>query len=305
MKTYHLQKTALFLLLAVLVSGCVERFEVPQKTERGKSIYDAWNVGISTTIRRYVEVAFAFNAWYEAPESQKISIEDRYLSHYKMRNIENDVWGLYYNGALAYKIYRNSKSLSETDATWVIEAQNYIVNDIFYTFSYDGDYYGKYRFDSFLNSQKTTISLQSIASNEWNVKITDEHVRFSTMDINIKSTDNTVPALWSLSSYTWNGTGCFAYRNMMHSESHYGSEVAFIDFEVTQDITYTPQNQFGNGMNYWTNGKVRLNAFDVVSKDNVEVHAEFSKLTNSLFSINITCQGVTEEWTEPKQYPIY
>ena len=297
MKTTHLKISALFVLISILISGCVEHFDIPQKTEKGKSIYDAWNVGVTTSIQHYVDVAFAFNAWHEASESQRDSIEDKYLFQYKVRNMGDDTWGLYHNSSLAYKIFRNNKSLSDADAAWIIEAENSVLSNIYFNDSF----YSRYKFDSFLRNEKTIISLQTIATNEWNVKIADEQVRFSTMDINIKSANNTVPASLSLNSYSWNGSGCFAYLDLIYSDYYYNYEVAFIDFEVIEDIAFAPQKLYENNIFYWTNGKVLLNAFDIVRKDNVEVRAEFSKLTSSLYNISITCQGITEEWIEPKQ----
>jgi len=302
MKTQTIKYIILFVCTACLTSGCIKNYDVPLKTEKGKQICDSWHEGIDITFQRYIDIVFSFNAWYDAPASQKDSIEDKYFPFYKIRNLGEDQWGLYYNASLAYRIDRKNKSLSELDAFWVVEVVNSAIN--LQEENNYGRYYSGYKFDSFINNEKTVIYISSIGLNEWNIQL-----QHTGLDMNIKPIDSVMPASLYDSPFVWTGKGSFTYLQ-------YSSSIAYIHFETTDDIVCYPQGRknldeeteqglyyteyypYQNSRFHWSAGKVSLNAFNSEKTDTVKVDASFSKLSSTHYGIYISYKGVTEEWIE-------
>ena len=292
MKT--LKNITLFLFFSLLLSGCVKNYDAPLKTEKGKAIYNSWHKGVDTVLSRYIDIAFAFNAWHEAANHQKDSMEDKYLTSYKIRDLGNDQWGLYFGAELAYRIFRNNSSLSASNAVWIIEAKNATI-DMLSGNNQDNYYsYERYEFASFLKDETTTIYISSIGNNEWDIDILD-------MNISIKSMDSIVPVSLFENSFAWSGEGSFTY-------STYDS-YAYIDFKTTEDIVFRHKNRQTNKPEennltypkktfYWSSGKVSLSATRSNSSDEVKTDASFSQLASSRFGIYITYKGITEEWIE-------
>ena len=308
MKTKTVKNIALFVFIAFLVSGCVKNYDSPEKTRKGKVIHDAWHKGIDATFQRYIDIAFAFNTWYNAPLSQKDSIEDAYFLQYKIRHLQNDQWGLYYNANLAYRIDRQYKSLSEANAFWVVEAVNPTLDS---EDDHDyGNYFYGYEFVSFIYDDITTIYINSIGANEWHVQV-DPSVPFSNLEINIKSIDSSAFASLYDSPFVWSGKGVFLYA--------YNS-IAYIHFETVEDIVCHPQGRKTNNQNndntyyynysyserypyekslfHWSAGKVSLNTINSEETDTVKVDASFSKLTNTRYRVDITYKGIAGKWIE-------
>ncbi len=302
---YTIMKTvkiiAGFFFISFILSGCVEHYDIPSRTEKGKAVYNSWHKGVDTVLSRYIDIAFVFNTWYEAADSQKNNIEDRYLSLFKIRDLGNDQWGLYSGAELAYRISRHNKSLSESNAVWIVEATNATLN---MANNNTQDYYqnDRYEFVTFLNDDKTTIVLHTTGTNEWDIQVGYAFPNVQ-MDIHLKSIDSIAPASLFESSFVWSGEGSFAYL------ANYGYDITYIDFETTEDIVFRHQskpvgNQDENYYTYpkktfyWSGGKVSLNATGSSSGEEVKTDASFSQLTSSQFGIYITYKGITEEWIE-------
>jgi hypothetical protein len=294
-----------FLFISLILSGCVENYDIPAKTEKGKAIYNSWHKGVDTVLSRYINIAFMFNAWHETADSQKDSIEDKYLPQFKIRDLGNDQWGLYSGAELAYRISRYNKSLSESNAFWVVEATNATlngkVNNDNQNYYYSDD---RYNFISFLNDDKTVIVLHTTGTNEWDIQV-GYSLSNVQMAIHLKSMDD-VPASLLESSFAMSTEGCFAYVG--DYGSRYGN-ITYLDFETTEDLVFHYQNNYRNYQDeydysypkktfYWSAGKVSLNAMRSHDGDDVKTEASFSQLANSQFGISITYKGITEEWIE-------
>ena len=299
MRTYTVKTITIFFFLSFFLSGCVENYDLPEKTKKGKSIYDAWHNGIDVTFDRYIDIAFAFNAWFEADTSMKNDIEDISFPLYKIRDLGNDQWGLYYNTELAYRIHRNNKPLSAIDAVWVVEAMNDII-DLHDNKGQDNYSSDNYTFDSYVKDEITSIRLSSTGMNQWDIQIVDLNISIRSLDTNYGI------ASLSYNPFVWKGKGVFFYQN------YYGN--AFIEFETKEDIVcrYRKrrmedpndsyyQNLYDNSF-YWSTGKVSLTAIHSNGKETVSTDASFSPLANSKFRMHITYKGITEEWIEPNGY---
>ena len=308
MKTKSIKSIAFVVFITTLVSGCVKNYDLPPKTQKGKAIHDTWHKGADAVFQRYLDIAFAFNTWYNAPLSQKDSIEDTYFPQYKIRHIESDQWGLYFNSHLAYRIDRQYKSLSDANAFWVIDAINPTL-DLERGYDYDNYYYYGYELASFLFDETTTIYINSIGTNEWRIQI-DPRIQDSNLDINLKSIDGSAFASLYENPFVWSGRGIFFYVH---------DSYAYISFETVEDIVCHPQGRkedkqdddnnyyyrgsseqypYENSLFHWSAGKVSLNAINAEETDTIKVDASFSKLSNTRYQVHITYKGKNGEWIE-------
>lgn len=304
MKT--IKNIAGFVCISLLLSGCVENYDVPSKTEKGKAIYNSWHKGMDTLLSRYIDVAFKFNTWYEAADSQKNSVEDKYFPQFKIRDLQNDQWGLFSGTELAYRISRYSKSLSDPNACWIIEAMNEAIDGI--NNNNNQDYYysdGGYKLISFLEDAYTPVVLSAMGVNQWDIQVGESHSE-DMISIQLKSMDSITPVSLLESSFTISTEGTFVYLEGYNYQ--YGN-IVYIDFKTMEDLVYRRRDKSGHSQEgdeylypkktyYWSAGKVSLHAIDEDNDNETLAEASFSQLTRSQFGIYITYKGITEEWIE-------
>lgn len=94
-----MKKVVFFItLFSIFFYGCYIENADPagKRTQKGKLLYDTWSFAMKNTITDFINIAFHFNYWYDAPVGEKNAIEDSLFSNYKIRKESADIWQIFY-----------------------------------------------------------------------------------------------------------------------------------------------------------------------------------------------------------------
>lgn len=303
MKTITSQKKiiAVGIMLTILFSGCVN--EAPEKNQNGKNVYNSWNSSMTMLIRDYFDIPFLFNTWLETPEELRNDVEDALFPYYKIRQFNENEWGLYNANELAYYITKNEHTLSEPGANWTVKIY------IQYFYSMEENYYPSNSSLTSFQSVPTTLHISYVQPNEWSLKMS-EYPAHSEINIRIKAGAEGLTHGLMHSEYTLKGSGAltFSYSDY-HSYGYYDYEAktSYLSFEITNGMIFShigdfySDNYYSSGpVAYWSNGELQLKGTNDEG-DLTEAKLSFFKPSVGQYCANITCRGITEEWVLLKQ----
>ncbi len=250
----------LFLLITVFTSceiGSEE--ERGRLTQRGKSVFDEWNMFFtSTIINDWLDMAFRFNAYYTADDDEKNDVEDEFLTEYKIRQ-ENEAWELRIDNKPHYS-FTFDKPLSEIGAHWICERNR---RASYNNYGYDAD---------------LVYTIDCVAENTWRLKTEIEN---APLYVEVLIETQSVTTTSNELIYNILGEGCCLLPAEQFGENCY--------------LQFTTSSALEHTIRWWKNGILNLTAFNLQG-DELPVKATFSQSNNNVYTIEITYRGVTEKY---------
>lgn len=281
------------LILPILLFSCkVENNG--KKNSKGASATAYWLDATEEVLMRSVDVAFKFNAWLNAPSSEKDSIKNLYFPNYDIQeNSRNPgVWEFLLDGRVISGVNTNDcSSLNNPNACWIV--------------GWDTLAYSSTPFHTtYLNSCTSMISRLNNNDNTWTIYFKPSWVEhpgfpwYTQMELTLP--DNSVPASLTGQDFTLSGEGAYHFLAMRNPDK---------DVYYCQSFTIeNAQIQNFKGMdihNLWTSGDLTLKV--IADWDTIPENYMEEENLKALFytkggkqNATIIMHDVEEEWTLPE-----
>jgi hypothetical protein len=280
-------------LLSVSFNSCyVEEADLAEnRTQKGKLIYDTWSFAMKNTVTDFINIAFHFNYWLEAPAEEKNSIEDSLFSNYKIRKESADVWQLLKGSQIKYRIYCINQSLNNLGARW---------NIVRYPDSYpysELPYYNSYSFTSFY-SDTMELAISNLTGRKWHVWMNENTTPKTFIDFTFTTDDVIMPIGVDNENMSLSGNGTFRFNYLgFNGINEEGEEddtkrYGFIDFTIDSPLDYHSGSTL---FLFWKSGKVSLEAYNLY-QDTIKIEATFLFPEANYNTIQLTYNGVTENY---------
>ena len=273
-----MKKSFYFILLAVVLlsfTGCKVEDSNIGCDRAVTGILNGWQQGVMDMNTLFLESVFNFNAWYSAPDSLRNSIEDKYFSYLKIRQVGDNAWAIMRG--------QNRELLVETNGATLSSSANWVV-----TLYDNGPCYGAYGYiDESFTSKDLKIEIQTIQPNTWSITVNPKENRSAdsyntfepyaqlTMSFINTTEDGAVPATLK-TPYTLTGQGRFKFRNkdFRKEETSLSTESNFtcLDFHIDETLVNDALYQIPA----YSQGAVTLRAFNAAGTDRM-VKASFQK----------------------------
>lgn len=294
MKTTKIQKVIIAVGIIILFSGCVN--EAPEKTKNGKNVYDSWNNAMSLLIN-FFDIPFLFNTWLETPEEMRSDVEDALLPYYKIRQLGENEWGLYYGNELLCYIAKNNYTLSQPGAEWKVT---------YYTpQGYETQYSYNYFWADLTSFTTSPVALKITCSqdNEWNLVMTENESSTSNVNLTLRSLQENLKLGLKNSLFSIQGDGFLTFNtpnyDYDHDDYYWGYvENGYLSFEISNEMVFSHFDYIYYNdyyVPYWSNGSLQLIATNDEG-DRTEAGISFFTTSSGQYCANITYRGVTEEW---------
>lgn len=265
--------------IALLSTACFRTHEPGRITEKAKSMYDAWDEGMAEILGKHADIAFNFNAWYNAEGAEKQRLEDVYFPYMKIREINTNEWTLSEGTEVVYRVFPDGNRLSDEGASWRIRKESGRL-------SYYWDYYDSHYDLITFRNQIVDIHIRCTASGEWTITIDSSP---SYLNLSVKAIQGREIESLRNGNVEISGAG-----DLLFSRYHYDPEVALLSFTVPENME-AGMNYAWRGKFNWEKGKLDLTATDRQTGETTLANAAITNLQNG-YGVTISYGGVNEIW---------
>lgn len=269
MKTAIFKLSILYILLAFTACGIDEPQTKPDYTLGGKQMFDKAESHIKM-ITEWMDVLLKMNTYIQANEANKITIEDKYFSNYKIRNSATNTWSLIQLSDTVCKIYTGGKPFTTAGANWEIKKDNMEIPCKF----------------SCINANKWLMKVSNFSINKnmidiYNPYLDNSSIETFTSDSVVFYSDNSNPDDFITNNFEVSGKGEFLLVN--------SAQKVKIAYEIGKTLKHVTNSDFN-----MSSGKYNLSALDLKTSKNGSGSAEFEILLGNERKVIIQYNGRTQ-----------
>ena len=272
-------KKSFILVAIVALSSCgIDNGEPkPDYTKTGKQMFDRTEANIQL-LTGWVDMMFKMNTYIQASPANKIAIEDKFFTNFKLRNSSLNTWSLIEQGDTVYQIIVDGNDFTKAGSNWKIKTS------------------GMTYFCPFI----------CVDSNNWLLKVSDFPVQkegyivnysdystitFITDSLNFKC-DIESPESFSAYNFQVSGKGKFLLTNNLQN--------VLISFQIDKELKHIANSYFNI-----SSGKYSLSALDLNSSKSGTSTAEFETLIGNNRRVTVVYNGRTQVYTNNNTSEMY
>ena len=276
MKTNYLKG---FIVLAIVVlssCGIDNGAPKPDYTKAGKQMFDQTEVNMQM-LTDWIDVMLKINTYIQAPDANKIAIEDKYFTNFKIRNSALNTWSLIELGDTIYQVIIDGNPFTKAGATWKIKTSGMTYSCPF----------------TCVDSKNWLLKVSNFAVQKRKTEAYYSNNTITTYiidSLNFKC-DTDLPESFNNYNFQVSGKGKFSLENY--------SQSVMISFEIVKDLNHIANSYFN--MN---SGKYNLYALDLDTSKSGTSTVEFETLIGDNRKITVVYNGRTQVYPTSNYTPL-
>lgn len=253
----------------------------PDYTKPGKQMFDQTDQNVKL-LTGWLDLLLKMNTYIQAPEANRITVEDTYFTKYKIRNSALNTWSLIEQGDTVCRIIVDGKPFTETGAKWEIQAKNMLSPCPFVC----------------INSSKWMLTVSNFAVYKPTSVYSSDAYYNSYSSTGIVTTfitdslcfesETLSPESFEKSNFQISGKGEYLQTN--------NNQKVQISFFIEQNLKHVANSYFTVN-----SGKLSLTALDLKNLQSGEASAEFETLIGDNRKLTIVYNGRTQIYPNNNQ----